>query len=136
MDEHWPVAGQPLRVDSPRRTNVAPRSPRVNWTEALVEVLRDSRKGPKTIVPAKGERLIWLERPLAQSRSATTASGSPARVRLGQLQAIGLRYRLTRRGLNPSLLLQFDEPQGDIAVALAPPAHGREDGRGGPSRCE
>jgi hypothetical protein len=23
---------------------------------------RDSRKGPKTIVPAKGERLIWLER--------------------------------------------------------------------------
>jgi hypothetical protein len=51
---------------------------------------------------------------------------------VGQLQAIGLRYRLTRRGLNPSLLLQFNEPQDDIAVALARPAHGREDGRGGP----
>jgi hypothetical protein len=51
---------------------------------------------------------------------------------VGQLQAIGLHYRLTRRGLNPSLLLQFDEPQDDIAVALARPAHGREDGRGGP----
>jgi hypothetical protein len=48
--------------EEPRATNVALFAPRVNRTEVLGEVLRDSRKGPKTIVPAKGERLIWLER--------------------------------------------------------------------------
>jgi hypothetical protein len=38
--------------------NVTLFRPRVNWTEALGIV----RKGPKTIVTAKGERLIWLDR--------------------------------------------------------------------------
>ena len=31
---------------------------------------RDSRKGPKTIVPAKGERLIWLKDAMADRLGA------------------------------------------------------------------
>jgi hypothetical protein len=45
---------RPMARDFTRATNVTLLRPRVNWTEALGEVLRDSRKGPKTIVPRKG----------------------------------------------------------------------------------
>jgi hypothetical protein len=74
--------GQPLfpsksdTISPAHACYLAPRSPRVNWTEALGEVLRDSRKGPKTIVPAKGEHLIWLEK--------------------GHLPKVGLRRRRDR----------------------------------------
>ncbi len=51
----------PQRGDfTARRTNVT-HSPAGKLDRSPRRSPRDSRKGPKTIVPAKGERLIWLE---------------------------------------------------------------------------